>query len=73
MYIIFDNWKMLQMDNNWFCTYSTCSSLWCVKYNHCFCNENTNFKYALETKWEENEQKMIRLRAEETKEHDQTR
>ena len=42
-----------QVDNNRFCTWSICSSqLWfvkSVKYNSHFCDENTNFKYALET------------------------
>ena len=50
-----------QVDNNRFCTYSICSSLWFVKYNSRFYNRR-----------EKNVHKMIRLRAEETKEHNQT-
>ena len=49
------------------------TSSWFVKYNSRFCNENTNFKYAVDTDEKKNVslQKMIRLRAEETKEHNQ--
>ena len=49
------------------------ASSWFVKYNSRFCNENTNFKYAVDTDEKKNVslQKMIRLRAEETKEHNQ--
>ena len=73
MYVIFDNWKTPyeQVNNNRFCTCSICSSLWFVKYNSRFCNENTNFKYAFETDKKKNVG-LIRLRAEETKEHNQT-
>ena len=49
------------------------ASSWFVKYNSRFCTENTNFKYAVDTDEKKNVslQKMIRLRAEETKEHNQ--
>ena len=36
-------------DDNRLCTRNFCSSLWFLKYNSRFCNENINFKYALET------------------------
>ena len=38
-----------KVDDNRLCSRNFCSSLWFVKYNSHFCNENINFKYALET------------------------
>ena len=38
-----------KVDDNRLCSRNFCSSLWFVKYNSRFCNENINFKYALET------------------------
>ena len=72
-------WKKKKKKHDWvkclglpYTRYGPASS-WFVKYNSRFCNENTNFKYAVDTdeKKTVSLQKMIRLRAEETKEHNQ--